>query len=138
VIHDFLYEDIVASPMTYNSKRTKLDMIYYIGDEKIFAQRQQMEIDLIMEYLNKVTVFEGKNGLPENFAVYQLFHPFKYIYYLRKKYKLPIQEITSCYVLKYKIQNTTHIRLFNYTFEDEKNMNSIRLLKKREYKLIKR
>ena len=69
IIHDFLYEDIVASPKLYNARRTFCNISYYIDDEKIITDSQQMEIDLTMEYLNIVTVFEGKNGFPENFAV---------------------------------------------------------------------
>ena len=32
-----------------------------------------------------VTVFEGKNDFPENFAVYQLFHPYLYYQNLKKQ-----------------------------------------------------
>ena len=35
IIHDFLYDDIVASPKTYNARRTKMGFEYYIGKQYI-------------------------------------------------------------------------------------------------------
>lgn len=49
IIHDFLYEDIVASPKVYNARRTKMNISYNVGKERIDASNLQMEIDLTME-----------------------------------------------------------------------------------------
>ncbi len=133
VIHDFLYEDIVASPKVYNARRTKMNLTYRIGNEEIKAQNLQMEIDLTMELGGVVTVFEGKNGFPDNFAVYQLFHPFKYYSTLKKEKKLNIKQITCCYVLRKREKESSILRLYNYTFDDENNIASIRLLKNAQY-----
>lgn len=138
IIHDFLYEDIVASPKVYSARRTKMNLSYRVGNEKIQTQNLQMEIDLTMELHGMVTIFEGKNGFPENFAVYQLFHPFKYFFLLKEEKKLDVKEITCCYVLRKKEEGMSILRLYNYTFEDENNMKSIRLLKNAQYNLIRR
>lgn len=138
IIHDFIYGDIVASPKVYNARRTKINLSYHVGDDEINAQNLQMEIDLTMELNGKVTVFEGKNGFPENFAVYQLFHPFKYYSILKKEKKLDIKQITCCYVLREREKERSVLRLYNYTFEDEDNIASIKLLKNAQYNLIKR
>lgn len=138
IIHDFIYEDIVASPKVYNARRTKINLSYRVGEEEITAQNLQMEIDLTMELHGMVTVFEGKNGFPENFAVYQLFHPFKYYSILKKENKLDIEQITCCYVLRKKENERSVLRLYNYTFENENNIASIKLLKSAQYNLIKR
>ena len=138
IIHDFLYEDIVAAPKVYNSRRTTIDVSYRVGREKITAERLQMEIDLTMELQRVVTVFEGKNGFPENFAVYQLFHPFKYYAMLRQEKKLDVEQITCCYILRTRKKKSSVLRLYNYIFDDENNIESIRLLKNAEYNLLKR
>lgn len=52
-----------------------------------------MEIDLTMELHGVVTIFEGKNGFPENFAVYQLFHPFKYFSLLKEEKNWPLNRL---------------------------------------------
>ena len=138
IIHDFLYEDIVASPKVYNARRTKMNMSYNVGKEKIEAVNLQMEIDLTMELHGVVTIFEGKNGFPEDFAIYQLFHPFKYYSMLKKENKLKVEMITCCYILRKMDKGSSILRLYNYTFEDENNMSSIKLLKNAQYNLIKR
>lgn len=138
IIHDFLYNDIVASPKVYNPRRTKRSIQYRIGSQRIVATNLQMEIDLTMELSGMVTVFEGKNGFPEDFAVYQLFHPFKYYRALMREHELDIGLITGCYVLRERSRDQSVLRLYNYTFDDEDDMGSIRLLKKGQYNLIRR
>ncbi len=138
VLHDFLYDDIVASPKAYNARRTKLRFGYWIGSERIEAVNLQMEIDFTFEYQGVVTVMEGKNGFPPNFAVYQLFHPFRYYVEINRKRDLGIREITGCYILRLREDGDSVLRLYNYTFEDPEQMASIRLLKKAEYQLVRR
>jgi len=138
IIHDFLYEDIVASAKVYGSRRTKMSLSYKVGKEKLFTQNLQMEIDLTMELRGIITVFEGKNGFPENFAIYQIFHPFKYYSILKEKKKLKIKQITCCYILRKKEKGGSILRLYNYTFKDANNISSIKLLKNAQYNLIKR
>jgi hypothetical protein len=138
IIHDFLYEDIVANPKVYNARRTKMNLSYRVGEVEIVAQNLQMEIDLTMELHGVVTIFEGKNGFPDNFAIYQLFHPFKYYSILKKEKKLDVKQITCCYVLRKRERGSSVLRLYNYTFEDEDDMTSIKLLKNAQYNLIKR
>ncbi|MEA3475024.1 MAG: hypothetical protein U9R23_01045 [Candidatus Cloacimonadota bacterium] len=138
IIHDFLYEDIVANPKVYNARRTKIGLSYCVGNEEIMAQSLQMEIDLTMELGGVITIFEGKNGFPDNFAVYQLFHPFKYYSILKKEKKLDIKQITCCYVLRKKEKGSSIFRLYNYSFADENNIGSIKFLRNAQYNLIKR
>lgn len=139
IIHDFLYDDIVANPKMYNSRRTSGTFSYRIGGEKIETQKLQLEIDLTTEYHGVVTVFEGKNGFPGNFAVYQLFHPFRYFYDLNKSGEISIQEINCCYLLRERSRGENSvIRLYLYTFDDSNDMASIRLKKSEQYRLIER
>lgn len=138
IIHDFLYEDIVASPKVYNSRRTKMSLNYYVGNDKVNTENLQMEIDLTLELNGIITVIEGKNGFPENFAIYQLYHPFKYYSILKKENKLDVKQISCCYILRKRENDNSVLRLYNYVFEDENNMASIRLLKSAQYNLIKR
>lgn len=97
-----------------------------------------MEIDLTMEYLGNVTIFEGKNGFPPDFAVYQLFLPYKYYMSLKKENNLPIKSISACYILRKKENNVSTLRLYKYTFSDENDLGSIKLLKSAQYRLTKR
>lgn len=138
IVHDFLYDDIVASPKMYGSRRTKITSDYFIGEEKISVEKLQIEMDLVTEYQGVVTVFEGKSGFPENFAVYQLFHPFLYFSQLKTEKEIKIDSINCCYMLRKKIKRDIVIRLYLYTFSDSSNMESIKLEKCAQYRLIKR
>jgi hypothetical protein len=138
IIHDFLYEDIVASPKVYHPRRTKMSISYRIGSERIHTENLQMEIDLTMELHGEVTVFEGKNGFPKDFAVYQIFHPFKYYSVLKREKKLDVNSVTCCYVLRKLYGGQSVLRLYNYTFEDDEDIRSIKLLKSAQYNLIRR
>ena len=97
-----------------------------------------MEIDLTMEMNGIVTIFEGKNGFPNDFSVYQLFHPFVYYSKIREEKNLKINEITCCYILRKRIDGSSVLRFYNYTFDDVNQISSIKLLKNAEYKLLKR
>ncbi len=138
IIHDFLYEDIVASPKMYGAKRTREDLSYTIGKIKVNTTKLQMEIDLTTEYHGVVTVFEGKNNFPQNFSVYQLFHPFLHYQNLKKKKKIAIKEVNCCYLLRKIHGNESIVRLYLYTFTDANDMSSISLRKCDEYRLIQR
>ncbi len=138
IIHDFLYNDIVASPKVYNARRTKTSFEYKVGETTVKCKNLQMEIDLTLEYQGVVTVVEGKNGFPKDFAVYQLFHPYKYYDILKQEKSIAIDKITCCYILRKRNQEASILRLYNYTFDDINRIESIRLLKKSQYTLLKR
>ncbi len=138
IVHEFLYHDIVANPKVYNARRTKANLSYKVGPYAVVAEKVQIEIDLTMEYQGVVTVIEGKNGFPKDFAIYQLFHPYLYFLAVKDNHQLPIQEITCCYVLRKRTKESSMLRLYNYTFDDPQNIGSIRLVKKAQYNLIKR
>jgi hypothetical protein len=138
IIHDFLYEDIVANPKVYNARRTKTSLHYNIGKTKIETTNLQMEIDLTTEYNGVVTIFEGKNNFPKNFAVYQLYHPFLYYHNLKASNKLQIKEINCCYILRKRNKGNSIIKIYSYTFTNPFDMTSIKLLKCAQYNLIKR
>lgn len=138
IIHDFLYDDIVASPKVYNSRRTKASFDYRINNHPINTTNLQMEIDLTLEFQGVVTVVEGKNNFPDDFAVYQLFNPFKYYSGLKQDKNISIKTVTCCYILRKKLENCSILRLYNYTFDDLYRIDSIKLLKKSQYTLVKR
>lgn len=132
IIHDFLYEDITASPKVYGSNRTQIDLIYRIGSDNISANRVQIEIDLTLEYLNQITVFEAKNGMPSDFNVFQLFNPFHY--YLQATSDVKEATVKCCYLLR----DGDRLRLYLYSFGDPLDPSSIVLERNAQYTLVAR
>ena len=133
IIHDFLYEDIAASPKVYGSNRTHIPLDYRIGNDEIDVRRVQVEIDFTVEYQGHITVFEAKNGEPEDFNVFQLFNPFRY--YLQVTEFLPVSSIQCCYLLR---PEADKLQLHLYDFTDPRNPGSIELLRNAEYTLVER
>ncbi len=133
IIQHFLYEDITESPKIYMSRRTKFTASYCVGDETINAEKLQVELDATFEHNGEVTILEAKNGSPDDFSVYQLFHPF--LVYHNKNIE-GIKKIECCYLLRDKNKNI--VSLYLYTFSDIRDMQSIRLIKKSLYNLATR
>ncbi len=134
ILHDFLYDDIVANPKQYGARRTKYTGQYTIDGETINVNKLQMEIDAVLEMDNVITVIEGKNGFPEDFAVYQLFHPYLYFDDLCESGKLQIKAIQCCYFQRLKRTEGSILRLHLYRFR-ARELSSVELIRKREYRL---
>ncbi|MCD6162757.1 MAG: hypothetical protein J7K40_10140 [candidate division Zixibacteria bacterium] len=114
-----------------------------IGKAYAHFSNLQIEIDLTMEYNNKVTVFEGKNTKNSetwltDFNVYQLYNPYRYYYDLKEDNKIDIQEINACYLVRQKRDNGSYLRLYKYYFSNPSDITTIILLKKREFRLTRR
>ncbi len=147
IIHDFLYEDITASPKIYSSNRTQISLHYSldhytnggeIATTWIRAERVQVEIDLTMEYLGHITIFEAKNGMPPDFNVFQIFNPYRY--YRDIAHDMLVRSIKCCYLLR--IQGGTgrpeRLLLYLYSFTHPQTPGSIRLERCAEYTLVTR
>lgn len=140
ILHDFLFGkdlefeniDISKRPKTYFPHRTKADLEYYFENEKIIAEHQQIEIDLTIEFNGTIGIFEAKNGNPNNFNIYQIYHPFLY-YHISN---LPIKEIICVYLVWQK--DKQKIKLWAYTFNNPFQLDSIKFLKSKEYILIRK
>jgi hypothetical protein len=142
IIHDFLYSDIVSNPKIYMSERKRgINFEYFIGNEKLKFNNLQIEIDLTLENNGCVTVFEAKNSSKkwiETFNIYQIYNPFRYYYELELTKKLGIKKINCCYLIRKKESDRSVIRLYLYEFLNHKDVTTLKLLKKREYSLIRR
>ncbi len=134
ITHDFLYQDITAKPKVYGGRRTFCTMNYKAGSTALQLERMQMEIDMTMENDGVVTIFEAKNDFHDDFSVYQLFHPFLYYHQLKQKQNIAIKDVNCCYLLR----EDKKLRVYLYTFADLAQIESIKLLKSCEYRMVER
>lgn len=148
ILHHFLFGkdtefddiDIIKRPKTYFPHRTKTSLSYHIGKEiHLQLTNIQIEIDLTIEFNGHVGVFEGKNGTPDSFNVYQIYHPFLY-YYKANNQQLngKIDKISAVYVVRTKENNTDILKLWEYTFANPLDITSIEYVKAKAYKLKKK
>lgn len=133
IIQDFLYGDKTEKPKIYMSRRTKITETYRAGVERIEAVKLQVEMDATFEHRGIITALEGKNGFPNDFSVYQLFHPF-----LDYQKVQGAKRVECCYLLKKDDQQGYVVRLYLYSFSDPSDIGSIQLVKKAQYDLRER
>lgn len=138
ILHDFLYEDIVASPKVYNSRRTKSSFSYLIKGETISVRNLQIEIDMHVELQGTIDVLEGKNGEAGDFNVFQLYHPFRYFKRMMEEGKLKETPVRAVYVNKLVEDGQIVVRLRQYRFTEETDPSSLELIKIAQYNLLER
>ena len=148
ILHHFLFGkdaefddvDILKRPKTYFPHRTKTSFEYYFGkDTKMELKNIQIEVDLTIEFQGTIGVFEGKNGKPDSFSIYQIYHPFLYYYNANNETDLKgkIKEIICVYVVREKGKENETLKLWAYTFTNPLNITTIKLIKSAAYKLVK-
>jgi hypothetical protein len=135
ILHHFLFDDVAVSPKIYLARRTKFGFTYHVGTTEITTESVQMEIDMVTEHRGVITVFEGKNGDPKDFAVYQLYHPFRYYCHLVDRHGLDVKEINCAYVLRQVQADVTTIKFYLYAFTSVNRPTSIVLRKNAQYTL---
>lgn len=148
ILHHFLFGldkefdnvDIHDRPKTYFPHRTKANLRYRFGNEfEVSLERIQIEIDLTIEYKGTIGIFEAKNGSPDNFSVYQIYHPF--LYYYHAKVNTPIggkiKDIVSVYVVRTREMGISELSLWAYTFPIHDDITSIQLQKAAKYRLVR-
>ena len=106
---------------------------------KIEIDNTQIEIDLTIEYRGIVGIFEAKNGKPDSFAVYQIYHPFLYYHKAKKDIDINknLKKIICVYLVRTVKEEINYINLWAYTFLNPLDISTIKLLKSVTYKLIR-
>ncbi len=146
ILHHFLlgkdteFEDIDISkrPKTYFPHRTKTSFSYNFGsDLHLDLENIQIEIDLTIEFQGTIGVFEGKNGKPDSFAIYQIYHPFLYYHKANQLSGIQgkIKEVFGVYVVKTIENGITNLKIWAYTFENHLDITSIKFVKSVCYQL---
>jgi hypothetical protein len=146
ILHHFLFGrdtelndvNVEKRPKTYFPHRTKSSFEYYFGKEPISEDGVQIEIDLTIEFQGTIGVFEGKNGIPKDFNVYQIYHPYLYYHKAKEQPDLEkkIKDIVCVYVVRERIEGYETVKLWAYTFDKPLDITSIRFLRSASYKLI--
>jgi hypothetical protein len=142
IIHRVLYPyDLKANPSIYMSHRTRFQSNHRVGDINLPMGELQVEVDMTIEFNGHVTVFEGKNHSKarNNFAIYQLYMPFRYYHLKSKNNGLGIKEIDCCYVMRKRIRGKnifdSDIDVYRYTFENPDELTSIRFISSERFQL---
>jgi hypothetical protein len=90
---------------------------------KVSVNNSQIEIDAAYEGLNGLAIFEAKRDISEDFLVRQLYYPFRV---WQSRVAKPVRPIFLVY-------SNGIYRLYEYSFADPQNYNSIILVNQKNY-----
>jgi hypothetical protein len=127
IIADFTEDqEIVATVsgrMGSGSFSFNIDDIRSKITHQIDVNNSQIEIDAAYEGINSLTLIEAKRDLSEDFLIRQLYYPFRV---WKQRVTKPVKPIFLVY-------SNGIYHLYEYTFQDPDNYNSLVLTKQKNY-----
>ncbi len=127
ILADFIGDEdlvpTVSGKMGSDNFKFKIDNVITASKDEIEVNNSRIEIDGAYEGINYLTIIEAKRKITDDFIIRQLYYPFRA---LSKK-------IDKAIKLIYLVYTNGVFSLFEYTFEDADDYNSIKLLKQANY-----
>lgn len=123
IIRTFFKDDSLV--LTIRGRKYTPKFSFYVGKQKITTESVQTEVDAGYEGKDKIVLVEAKNARTSNTIIRQLFYPFR-----------QWSEYTSkqVYLVFFEKRGTKYM-LWQYSFKDKNNYNSIELVNSRKYYL---
>ncbi len=125
LIRSFMKDDTLV--LTIRGRKYTPKFSFYVGVNKIEVQSVQTEVDAGYEGKNKIVLIEAKNSKTNNTIIRQLFYPFKQWKHYTEK---------DVYLIFFEKRGDEYY-IWQYTFEDENDYNSIKLLRAEKYSIVK-
>jgi hypothetical protein len=144
IIQHFLFGDRTTSLRIHIPRRTRDKYLnsftYNIGDAVVEVNNLQIETDFIVEKNGDLAVGEAKyfskiGFFPRDFAVAQVYLPFRRLMKLREQRKWKTSARCMFLVQYRPTEEEQAIRIYEYNFTDPNDMASIKLMKNSEYRL---
>ncbi len=134
VIQDFLG---VKDLKVHTARRSKVSFSFKVNGSKLYADKQQIEIDGIFETKDGMIVtLEAKNVEYADFEIRQLFSIKKYFDMLMKRGDIPKGTyLRLLFSVRLKNEKQNLCRLYEYKFTDDENINSIKFIQAVQYNI---
>ena len=123
--------------LIHTARRSKVEYSMKIEGEEIKVKALQIEQDGILECAEKKMIIsvECKNVDNGEFEIRQLFSAMKY--YKESRFNFPEDYLYRfLFLIRNRKKGNNYFKLYEYKFEDEKNPNSIKLVKSKQYNII--
>ena len=124
LIRTFMNDDSLV--LTIRGRKYTPPFSFNVGNNSINVESVQTEVDAGYEGRDKIVLIEAKNSKTNNTIIRQLFYPYKQWKHCTKK---------DIFLLFFEKRDTTFF-IWQYSFSDENDYNSIKLIKSSKY-LIK-
>ncbi|MCZ9311870.1 MAG: hypothetical protein O0V67_00690 [Methanocorpusculum sp.] len=129
ILYDFLEEDELFP--TVSGRMGSHSFSFFISTAKgehqilVGVDKSQIEIDAAFEGVESLALIEAKCDLSKDFLVRQIYYPFRL---WNEKISKKVRPIFLVY-------SNSIFSLYEYTFEDPANYNSLRLVKQKHYSI---
>lgn len=124
LIRTFLDDDSLVLTIRGRKYTPKFD--FYVGSHLISTESVQTEVDAGYEGRHQVVLIEAKNTTSKNTIIRQLYYPFRqWQQHTKKKVNILFFE-----------KRKTEYSLWQFTFKDEMNYNSIQLERSAKFEII--
>lgn len=124
LIRTFMGDDSLV--LTIRGRKYAQNFSFKIEDYDIGVQSVQTEVDGGYEGRDKVVLIEAKNSKTKNTIIRQLYYPYRQWSGYTKK---------QVFLLFFEKRKDEYL-VWQYSFEDKNNYNSIKLIKSKKYKII--
>ncbi|MDD4526892.1 MAG: hypothetical protein PHF25_02510 [Candidatus Margulisbacteria bacterium] len=114
--------------LTIRGRKYTPPFSFKIGQHKISTESVQTEVDAGYEGKDKLVLIEAKNGNSTNTIIRQLFYPY------RQWKSYTDKDVFTMFFEKH----SDSYCIWQFTFDDEDDYNSIRLVKSGKYKILER
>lgn len=114
--------------LTIRGRKYTPKFSFKVGNITINAESVQTEVDAGYEGKDKIVLIEAKNSSVENTIIRQLFYPYRQWQAVTKKEIIPVFFERNA---EQKVYN-----IWQYSFNDANDYNSIRLIKSGRYKIM--
>ncbi len=134
VVHDFLG---VKDLKVHTARRSKVSFSFKVNGSKLYADKQQIEIDGIFETKEGMIItVEAKNVEHEDFEIRQLFSIKKYFDMLTEKGIIPKNtNLRLLFLVRLRDKEQNLCRLYEYKFTDSEDINSIKFIQAAQYNI---
>lgn len=124
LIRTFISDDSLV--LTIRGRKYTPKFSFKVGNQDIYVESVQTEVDAGYEGRDKIVLVEAKNSLTKNTIIRQLFYPFR---------QWQAHTSKEVLLLFFEKQEKAY-NIWQYTFTDENDYNSIMLAKSAKYKIV--
>ena len=134
IIHDFIFGDIKKELFVHTARRSKTSFDLGFNGDTLHADKLQIEIDGFYESEDIVICVEAKNIDHDDFEIRQVHSTMIYFYNFQREGIIPKNyKIRFLFIVRVIGKNEDSFRIYEYKFEDIKRLESIKLIKNRQY-----
>jgi hypothetical protein len=134
IIHDFVFGDVKKELFVHTARRSKTSFDLEFNGDTLHADKLQIEIDGFYETDDSIICVEAKNVEHDDFEIRQVHSTMIYFDNFQKAGIIPKDyKIYFLFIVRVINKEEDSFRLYEYKFDDVKKLNSIRLVKNKQY-----